>query len=143
MKRIFGTLAGLVVVFGVSIAAARELPTVEPEKVGLSSERLQRIGQIFQQEIDKGRLPGAVILVARKGEVAYFESFGARDPASHAPMAKDAIFRIYSMTKPLVSVGAMILVEEGSQEALIDRLAEHGYGAIRYSPVEGAGVIEL
>jgi CubicO group peptidase (beta-lactamase class C family) len=124
MKRIFGALAGLVVVFGVSIAAARELPTVEPEKVGLSSERLQRIGQIFEQEIDHGRLPGAVILVARKGEVAYFESFGARDPASHAPMAKDAIFRIYSMTKPLVSVGAMILVEEGRLQ-LADPVAKY------------------
>ena len=112
MKRTFSALVCLVVLFGPSFAAARELPTVEPEKVGLSSERLQRIGEVFQQEIDQGRLPGAVVLVARKGEVAYFESFGFRDATSQAPMANDAIFRIYSMTKPLVSVAAMILMEE-------------------------------
>jgi CubicO group peptidase (beta-lactamase class C family) len=111
MKRISALVCVLVLV--ASAAWGRSLPTVEPEKVGLSSERLQRIGQVFQQEIDQGRLPGAIVLIARKGEVAYFESFGLRDPASDAPMPKDAIFRIYSMTKPLVSVAAMILMEEG------------------------------
>jgi CubicO group peptidase (beta-lactamase class C family) len=111
MKRISALI--FILVFSASAASARSLPTVEPEKVGLSSDRLQRIGQVFQEEIDQGRLPGTVVLIARKGEVAYFESFGFRDPASQAPMAKDAIFRIYSMTKPLVSVAAMILVEEG------------------------------
>lgn len=96
-----------------SVAWGRSLPTVEPEKVGLSSERLERIDQVFQQEIDEGRLPGAIVLIARNGEVAYFESFGFRDKASNAPMSNNAIFRIYSMTKPLVSVAAMILMEEG------------------------------
>lgn len=111
MKRI----SALVFLFVILAGAAwgRSLPTVEPEKVGLSSERLERIGQVFQQEIEQGKLPGAIVLIARKGEVAYFESFGSRDPASEAPMPKDAIFRIYSMTKPLVSVAAMILMEEG------------------------------
>jgi CubicO group peptidase (beta-lactamase class C family) len=111
MKRVSALVC--VFVLMASVAWGRSLPTVEPEKVGLSSERLQRIGRVFQQEIDQGRLPGAIVLIARKGEVAYFESFGLRDPASEAPMPKDAIFRIYSMTKPLVSVAAMILMEEG------------------------------
>ena len=80
MKRI-GVLACAFVLVA-SVAWGRSLPTVEPEKVGLSSERLQRIAQVFQQEIDQGRLPGAVVLIARKGEIAYFESFGMRDKAA-------------------------------------------------------------
>jgi CubicO group peptidase (beta-lactamase class C family) len=123
MKRIYGALIGLVVLISSSLAAARELPTVQPEKVGLSLERLERIGEVFQQEIDQGRLPGAVVLVARKGEVAYFESFGFRDRGSRAPMANDAVFRIYSMTKPLVSVAAMILMEEARLQ-LADPIAK-------------------
>ena len=111
MKRTSALVCVLVLI--ASAAWGRSLPTVEPEKVGLSSERLQRIGEVLQEEIDQGRLPGAIVLIAREGEVAYFESFGLRDPASAAPMANDAIFRIYSMTKPLVSVAAMILMEEG------------------------------
>jgi CubicO group peptidase (beta-lactamase class C family) len=81
--------------------------------VGLSSERLDRVGQALKGEIAKGKLPGAVALVARKGQVAYFESFGFQDKAGGAPMANDAIFRIYSMTKPLVSVAAIMLLEDG------------------------------
>jgi CubicO group peptidase (beta-lactamase class C family) len=111
MKRISALVFLLVI--SASAASGRSLPTVEPDKVGLSPERLQRIGEVFQQEIEQGKLPGAIVLIARKGEVAYFESFGVRDPESAAPMPKDAIFRIYSMTKPLVSVAAMILMEEG------------------------------
>lgn len=114
MKRIVSTLTlFLVVLVGSGAWGRSQLPTVEPEKVGLSSERLQRIGEVFQQEIDQGRLPGVVVLVARRGEVAYFESLGFRDKDAGAPMTDDAVFRIYSMTKPLVSVAAMILMEEG------------------------------
>jgi CubicO group peptidase (beta-lactamase class C family) len=113
MKRIVSALTLMLVILVGSAAWGRPLSTVEPEKVGLSTERLQRIAEIFQQEIDQGRLPGAVILVARRGEVAYFESFGFRDKDAGAPMTDDAVFRIYSMTKPLVSVAAMILMEEG------------------------------
>jgi CubicO group peptidase (beta-lactamase class C family) len=111
MKRISALV--FLFVISASVAWGRSLPTVEPDKVGLSPERLQRIGEVFQQEIDQGKLPGAIVLIARNGEVAYYESFGVRDPESSAPMPKDAIFRIYSMTKPLVSVAAMILMEEG------------------------------
>jgi CubicO group peptidase (beta-lactamase class C family) len=92
---------------------AQSLEPVKPEQVGLSAERLDRIGQVFNREINQGKLSGAVVVVARKGRVAYFESLGFRDKAAGAPMTKDAIFEIYSMTKPLVSVAAMILTEEG------------------------------
>lgn len=108
-----GPLAGVIYLAATLPMAAQSLEPVKPEQVGLSSERLDRIGTIFNREIDQGKLPGAVVLVAREGHVAYFESFGFRDKAAGAPMTKDALFEIYSMTKPLVSVAAMTLVEEG------------------------------
>src|ERR1700732_562732 len=89
------------------------LPQAAPEDVGLSSAGLERLGGVIRGEVARGRVPGAVALVARRGRVAYFERFGVRDPASEAPMATDSIFRIYSMTKPIVSVAAMMLWEEG------------------------------
>jgi CubicO group peptidase (beta-lactamase class C family) len=89
------------------------LPLAAPEDIGLSSARLARLGAVIAGEIERGRVPGAVALVARRGRVGYFESFGQRDAAAGAPMAKDAIFRIYSMTKPITSVAAMMLWEDG------------------------------
>ena len=89
------------------------LPLAAPEDIGLSSARLARLGTVIAGEIERGRVPGAVALVARRGRVGYFESFGHRDAAAGAPMAKDAIFRIYSMTKPITSVAAMMLWEDG------------------------------
>ena len=64
-------------------------------------------------QIANGRFPGAVVLIARKGKIVYFEAFGQRDPVANTPMSKDAIFRLYSMTKPFTSVAAMMLAEEG------------------------------
>ena len=96
-----------------SLAFAQGLPTASPEAVGLSSARLARVTELVKGEIAKGRYPGAVALVARRGKVAYFEALGQRDPQSGAPMTKDAIFRLYSMTKPFASVAAMMLVEDG------------------------------
>lgn len=89
------------------------LPAALPEEVGLSPPRLARLTDVLRSEIERGRVPGAVALIARRGKLAYFEALGARDPASGAPMQKDTIFRIYSMTKPIVSVAAMMLWEEG------------------------------
>ena len=94
-------------------AAAAGLPTAAPESLGFSVQRLARIAPVIKGEIERGQYPGAVILVARKGKVVYFESIGELDPASGKPMTKDAIFRLYSMTKPYTSVAAMMLVEEG------------------------------
>jgi len=92
---------------------AADLPTGTPEALGFSSERLARIKPVIQREIDKGQYPRAVMLVARKGKVVYFESVGQRDPVSGTPMPKDALFRLYSMTKPFTSVAIMMLMEEG------------------------------
>ncbi len=80
---------------------------------GFLTEGLERITARVQADIDAGRLPGAVLLMARGDQIVYEKALGARNPASGWPMSTDAIFRIYSMTKPIVSVGAMMLVEEG------------------------------
>jgi CubicO group peptidase (beta-lactamase class C family) len=89
------------------------LPPAAPEEIGLSTARLARLGEVMAGEIERGRVPGAVALVARRGRLGYFESFGRRDAAGGEPMTKDTIFRIYSMTKPITSVAAMMLWEEG------------------------------
>ena len=89
------------------------LPLAAPEELGFSSVRLARLGSVMAGEIERRRVPGAVALIARRGRIGYFESFGQRDDAARAPMAKDTIFRIYSMTKPITSVAAMMLWEEG------------------------------
>ena len=81
--------------------------------IGLTHHRLERLGAVMQNEVDRSRVPGAVVLISRHGQVAYFESFGRRDAVAGAPMTRDAIFRIYSMTKPITSVAAMMLWEEG------------------------------
>jgi CubicO group peptidase (beta-lactamase class C family) len=89
------------------------LETATPEEVGLSTQRLARIGEALKRQSDARSFPGAVALVARKGRIAYFEAVGQLDPKTSTPMAKDAIFRLYSMTKPFTSVAIMMLVEEG------------------------------
>jgi len=102
--------------FWATILAAQGLPIAAPELVGMSGQRLSRIGEVFQQEIEKGSMAGVVVLVARKGHLVYSTALGFQDKQTGKPMSKDAIFRIYSMTKPLVSVAAMMLVEDGKIE---------------------------
>ena len=92
---------------------AADLPRAKPESVGLSSERLESIRKVIGAKVDAGEIPGYVALVARHGKVVYFEAYGVQNPNTKKPMSRDAIFRIYSMTKPITSVAAMILVEEG------------------------------
>jgi CubicO group peptidase (beta-lactamase class C family) len=89
------------------------LPAVAPDAVGLCPQRTQRLLDVLQAEIDCQRLPGAVVLIARHGQVALFESLGALNPATQTAMTRDAIFRIYSMSKPIVSVAALMLMEQG------------------------------
>ncbi len=84
-----------------------------PEAVNLSSERLARIAATFQSDVEAGTIPGAVALVARRGKTAYLQAFGYRDREKGLPMATGSIFRIASMTKPIVSLAIMMLVEEG------------------------------
>lgn len=110
LKRVL--LLSLVVLLVVPVVV-RAQPSAAPETVGMSKERLARIGQALNGQIEAKSFPGAVVLVARKGRVAYFEAFGQRDPKTGSPMTKDAIFRLYSMTKPFTSVAAMMLVEDG------------------------------
>jgi len=88
------------------------LPEAKPETLGLSHSRLQAMSDAFKREIDKGTVPGVTVLVARRGQVGWFEALGKQAPAGPA-MALDSIFRIFSMTKPIVSVGIMALVEDG------------------------------
>jgi CubicO group peptidase (beta-lactamase class C family) len=95
------------------LVCAAPLPETTPEDVGVSSPRLERLTQTMQRLVDNGELAGMVVLVARQGKLVYQKSFGMQDKGKGTPMALDSIFRIYSMTKPVVSVAAMILVEEG------------------------------
>jgi CubicO group peptidase (beta-lactamase class C family) len=89
------------------------LPDAKPEALGLSPVRLQRMSDAFKREVDKGTLPGATVMVARRGQIGWFDAIGRQSPAASAPMTKESIFRIFSMTKPIVSVGIMMLLEEG------------------------------
>jgi len=92
---------------------AQGLSRTQPQEVGISAERLQRLSDVLQSYVDDGKLAGAVALVARRGKVAYLEAFGHRDRESNSPMKEGTIFRIASQTKALVSVGVMILQEQG------------------------------
>ena len=97
----------------IAMAASNGLPASTPEAVGLSSARLERLTQAIKQDVERGRMPGAVVAIARKGKLAYYESFGFVDKAAGAPMPKDAIFALASMTKPMVAVGTLMLAEQG------------------------------
>ena len=105
-------------------ATAEPLPTAAPESVGLSAERLDRITEFLRNDVANGTIPGAVLLISRQGKIAYFEAVGHLDPQASSKMGKDAIFRIYSMTKPIVTVAAMMLVEQGKL-ALGEPVAKH------------------
>jgi CubicO group peptidase (beta-lactamase class C family) len=95
-------------------ALAQELkPVSQPEELGFASDRLERVTTAFQGYVDNGQLPGAVVLIARNDKIAYVKAFGYRDRDQKVAMTTDTIFRLASMTKPIVSTAAMILVEEG------------------------------
>jgi CubicO group peptidase (beta-lactamase class C family) len=89
------------------------LAHARPADLGLCPERTQRLMDVLRREVDSGRLPGAVAMVARRGQIALLEAVGLQDPGKGTPMQTDSIFRIYSMTKPLVSVAVMMLFERG------------------------------
>ncbi len=89
------------------------LPHAKPESLGLSPVRLQRMSDAFKREIEKGTVPGMTVMVARRGQIGWFEALGKQSAASSAPMAHNTIFRIFSMTKPIVSIGTMMLIEDG------------------------------
>ncbi len=89
------------------------LPHAHPADVDLCPERTQRLMDVLRHEVDSGRLPGAVAMIARRGQIGLLQAVGQQDPATGTPMQINSIFRIYSMTKPVVSVAVMMLVERG------------------------------
>lgn len=89
------------------------LPTCTPEQAGLSRARLENLRAVLQRDVDAGRLPGAVLMIARRGQVAWQLAVGRRRPGETDAMTMDTLFRIYSMTKPIVSVAMMRLIEQG------------------------------
>lgn len=105
-------------------ATTSPLPRASAENSGMSATRLERIGTVLSKEIEQGRLPGAVVMVARRGRLVYQGAWGFQDPVKKTPMSADAIFRIYSMTKPLVSIAAMLLAEDGVVQ-LTDSVSKH------------------
>ena len=109
MRRSLWLFVALILVIRVDAST----PTARPEEVGLSAERLKRVTELMQRLIDARTFSGSVTLIARNGRVAHFEAQGLMDLESKKPMQRDAIFRIMSMTKPVVGVAAMMLVEEG------------------------------
>jgi CubicO group peptidase (beta-lactamase class C family) len=106
-------LAILLCLSTVALAQAQSLPSAKPEQVGLSTERLNKVTAMLKADVEKGIIPGAILLVARHGKIAWFDTVGTRNPETKAPMTRDSIFRIYSMSKPITSVAAMVLFEDG------------------------------
>ncbi|MEX0942276.1 MAG: serine hydrolase domain-containing protein [Pseudomonadales bacterium] len=94
-------------------ASAADLDRTKPSRVGMSAERLERIKPVMQQYIDEGKLAGITTVVARKGKIVQFETVGKLNLDTGEPLGADSLFRIYSMTKPIVTTAAMILHEEG------------------------------
>ena len=140
LHRIFAALLLAASVFAAS-AFAQEFPSAKPESVGLSSERLDRITAAVQHGIDDKRIAGAVTLVLRHGQVAYYKAQGLSDREAAKQMQRDAMFRICSMSKPITSVGAMILYEEGKfllDDPISKYLPEFKNPKVLVKPANGA-----
>ena len=119
------TLATTLLLAGaIQSAIAQDLPWATPEEVGMSSERLERLSDVLQAYVDNGEVAGTATIVLRRGKLVYLEAFGYRDRESRSPMTTDAIFRIASQTKAPISVGVMMLQEEGKL-LLTDRVGKY------------------
>ena len=105
-------LATSLAAIGSCAAAPRALPVAEPAAVGMSKDRLKSVDSLLHEYVRSGRVAGAVAVIARHGRIAYDESFGVIDLATRKPMPRDAVFRIYSMTKPVLGVATMVLVDQ-------------------------------
>src|ERR1017187_9373050 len=123
-RRGVATLALLILATAAGRPSDGNAESQSPVAAGFVQAKLQRVGDYIRQEIATGRIPGAVILIQQHGHPAYFESFGVRDVESRHPMTADTIFRLYSMSKPITSVAAMMLVEDGKL-ALDDPVAKY------------------
>ena len=114
-NRLRTAVFGVAVVFSLTLGwpLTAAAPTAKPEEVGLSTERLKRVAELIQRHVAAGSFSGAVALVARNGRVAYHEAFGLMDIEAKKPMVKDGIFEIMSMTKPVIGVATLMMMEEG------------------------------
>ena len=145
----FAVIAAIVVAtMTISTARAEIIGEPKPEQAGFSPQALQRVTDYFQNEVRTGKIPGAIVLIKRHGETAYYGSFGVRNAATKAPMTPDTIFTLYSMTKPITSVAALMLVEQGKL-ALDHEVGQyiHGFynvkvGAEKMGP-DGQPVLDL
>ncbi len=113
LGRLFAVSLAVLLLSFTASAGARDLPRVAPERVGLSPDRLARLTAHMNQAVTEGVMVGGLGLVARRGRVAYLETYGHSDREADIPMTADALFRIYSMTKPITGVAVMMLYEEG------------------------------
>src|SRR5262249_6025735 len=111
-----GVLLGAFGLPAIAFEAGLPLAQAPAEQVGMSAKKLERIREALNGEIDQDKLPCTVVMVARKGQLVYADAVGFQDKNAGKAMALDSIFRIYSMTKPFVSVAAMMLVEEGKMQ---------------------------
>lgn len=107
-----------------SYATPPPLPRALPSEVGLSQSRLTKLSDRLRGGVERGDIPGVIVVIGRRGRIAYEECFGVRDPRNGAPMTPESIFRIASMTKPITSMAAMMLVEDGGM-CLTDAVSLH------------------
>ncbi|MGE0258595.1 MAG: serine hydrolase domain-containing protein [Alphaproteobacteria bacterium] len=150
MKPAFYLLLAVLAFASACPGRADELvPVAQPEQLGFSSERLQRLTDAYQGYVDRGELPGAVLLIARGGKIAYLRAIGYQDREKQTPMKTDAIFRLASMTKPIVSVAVMMLAEEGKIDLAapvskyITEFADLKVGVETADPATGEPKLEL
>ena len=149
MKRIRMLLITALTLTAAPAFAQEPTAVSQPEQLGISGARLQKLVDAYQGYVDKGKLPGAVLLVARGDQVALYKAVGFQDRERKTPMNTDAIFRLASMTKPIVSVAAMTLVEEGKLNLLapvatyLPEMATVQVGVEKLDPVNGKAVLAL
>ena len=110
-RNLMSGLSGLVLLALVSILSAKEIPTSKPERLGFSSDRLDNITEFMNRKVADGTMVGGMGLIARGGKVIYEQTYGMADREAERVMEEDAIYRIYSMTKPITGVALMILYE--------------------------------
>ncbi len=128
---------------------AQQLPKGKPADLGFSAEKLENLKKTLAEDAAKGTIPGAVILISRHGKIAMFDAVGVQDPGTKAPMTTDSIFRIYSMSKPITTVAAMTLLEDGKfalsdpVSRYIPAFAQMKVGVEKPDPAGGKPTLEL
>src|SRR6201994_531654 len=112
-RYVLGALASGVLLLSAACAVRAEGTFDIPAGAHFNPQKLEKIGEFFKNEVATGKIPGAIVLIEQHGKPVYHEFFGVRDPATKLPMTDDTIFRIFSMTKPITSVAAMMLIDQG------------------------------